>query len=298
MSLGRRFLSFGSIELPVVVTDSTSSVAGTTFTANGTLSSIGGGSGNVSVGFYIGANASYLSNTKYTVSTNASTGAYTYNATGLTAGTTYYITAFAINDGGESVGVTRTQATAFVPNLISQSTSSKLSYTSISQLSLTNQYLDTSTSTYQNAGYMRTGYGGTSTSPAQFNGTAPHILNGCRGNEYNTAYNVSYWTNSPYTGCGSGNCCMDIKLATNTTNRQGGGTWSHYYFDHAPQNVQLYTYAPSGYSLSNRVLSATGDYTSATTNSNTSSLMRNTLTGTAGTNSFSAGLLQHEFDLT
>lgn len=295
---GRRILSFGKIELAAVTTDAASSVAGTSFTANGNLTSIGGGTGNVSVGFYIGTNASYLSNTKYTVSTNASTGAYTYNATGLTAGTTYYITAFAINDGGESVGVTRTQATAFVPNLISQSTSSQLTYSSISQLYLTNQYLDTSTSTYQNAGYMQTGYGSTSTSPAKFNGTAPHILNGCRGAEYNTTYSTGYWTTSPYTGCGSGNCCMDIKLATNTTNRQGGGTWSHYYFDHAGQNVQLYTYAPSGYSLSNRVLSTVGDYTGATTNSNTSSLMRSTLTTTAGNGSFGTGYLQHEFDLT
>lgn len=111
MSLGRRFLSFGKIELPVVVTDNISSVAGTSFTANGTLSSIGGGTGNVSVGFYIGTSTTYTSNAKYTVSTNASTGAFTYNATGLTSGTTYYVNAFAINDGGEAVGLQKTQAT-------------------------------------------------------------------------------------------------------------------------------------------------------------------------------------------
>ena len=96
--------------LPVVSTSAASNVASTSFTANGNLTVLGG-AGNVSVGFYIGTDANYLNNTKHTVSTNASIGAYTFNATSLSASTTYYINSFAINTVGEFVASQVTQAT-------------------------------------------------------------------------------------------------------------------------------------------------------------------------------------------
>tara|TARA_R110002049_G_scaffold265371_1_gene441485 strand:- start:199 stop:1740 length:1542 start_codon:yes stop_codon:yes gene_type:complete len=96
--------------LPIVSTSAASNVASTSFTANGDLTNLGGG-GNVSVGFYIGTDANYLNNTKHTVSTNASIGVYTFNATSLTGSTTYYINSFAINNFGEFVASQVTQAT-------------------------------------------------------------------------------------------------------------------------------------------------------------------------------------------
>jgi hypothetical protein len=104
--------------LPIVSTSAASNVASTSFTANGDLTNLGGG-GNVSVGFYIGTDANYLNNTKHTVSTNASIGVYTFNATSLSASTTYYINSFAINNFGEFVASQVTQATtASVPFLL------------------------------------------------------------------------------------------------------------------------------------------------------------------------------------
>ncbi len=96
---------------PIVSTSAASNVASTSFTANGDLTNLGAG-GNVSIGFYIGTDTNYLNNTKHTVSTNASLGAYTFNATSLTGSTTYYINSFAINNFGEFVASQITQVTA------------------------------------------------------------------------------------------------------------------------------------------------------------------------------------------
>ena len=96
--------------LPIVSTSAASNVAPTSFTANGDLTNLGAG-GNVSIGFYIGTDTNYLNNTKHTVSTNASLGAYTFNATSLIGSTTYYINSFAINNFGEFVASQITQAT-------------------------------------------------------------------------------------------------------------------------------------------------------------------------------------------
>ncbi len=97
---------------PLVTTLSATDIATTVMTLNGDLTYLGDTGGNVTTGFYFGTSPTYSSNTKYTVSTNASTGTYTYSASGLTPTTTYYITSFASNSNGESVGTTLTQASA------------------------------------------------------------------------------------------------------------------------------------------------------------------------------------------
>jgi len=97
---------------PLVTTSSATDIGTTVMTLNGNLTYLGDTGGNVTTGFYFGTSPTYSSNTKYTVSTNASIGTYTYSASGLTQTTTYYITSFASNSNGESVGTTLTQASA------------------------------------------------------------------------------------------------------------------------------------------------------------------------------------------
>lgn len=94
----------------VVVTNAASSVTTTSMTANGDVTSQGGAT-VTERGFYFGTNATYTSNTKYTVT--GTTGSFSRAFTSLTSNTTYYITAYVINAGGESVGSTVTQATAY-----------------------------------------------------------------------------------------------------------------------------------------------------------------------------------------
>jgi hypothetical protein len=94
---------------PTVQTNAASSVTSTGMTLNGNVTAQGS-TAVTDKGFYFGTNASYASNTKISVSTG--TGAYTSARTGLTAGTTYYINAYAVNSQGEAVGAQQTQATS------------------------------------------------------------------------------------------------------------------------------------------------------------------------------------------
>jgi hypothetical protein len=93
---------------PVVTTSAPSSVTGTSMTLNGNVTSQGS-TAVTNRGFYFGTNANYASNTKTQV--GSGTGAYTLARTGLTAGTTYYVTAYAINTQGEARGSTVSQGT-------------------------------------------------------------------------------------------------------------------------------------------------------------------------------------------
>ena len=105
-------ISFGSIlGNPTVTTSAASSVGQDTLTANGNVTDLGPANNSVRRGFYIGTNASYTSNTKYFVTGKQRTGTFTYNATGLSASTTYYVTAFTIGTKGESVGTTVSSTT-------------------------------------------------------------------------------------------------------------------------------------------------------------------------------------------
>ena len=104
---------FGSVfGLPTVSTGTTTLVEAETFTANGEVTDTGAGGVTVSRGFYIGTDSTYSNNTKHTIAGTQSIGTFSYDATGLTASTTYYITAFAIGYKGESVGTTVAVTTA------------------------------------------------------------------------------------------------------------------------------------------------------------------------------------------
>jgi len=96
---------------PSVTTSSNSSIGTSSIQANGNVTSDGGGTVS-SRGFYFGTSSTYSNNTKYTVS--GTTGSFNRNFTGLSAGTTYYATAFVVNQVGESVGVTRSSTTTML----------------------------------------------------------------------------------------------------------------------------------------------------------------------------------------
>ena len=96
---------------PTVQTNAVTNVAATSMTLNGNITSAGA-STMTDRGFYLGTNASYASNSKISISGVVAVGAMSHNATGLSSGTTYYVTAYAVNDQGEAVGSTVSQATS------------------------------------------------------------------------------------------------------------------------------------------------------------------------------------------
>lgn len=102
----------GNKDYPTVATNAASSVTSTSMTCNGTISSDGNVHGDITQrGFYFGTNSNYASNTKVNAGGTA-IAAYTLARTSLSAATTYYITAYAINALGERQGSTVSQATS------------------------------------------------------------------------------------------------------------------------------------------------------------------------------------------
>lgn len=100
---------------PTVTTSTTTSITYQAFTANGSLNVA---NGTVSArGFYIGTNSTYTNNPKQVVS-GTSTGSFSYTkSSGVLAGVTYYVTAYATNGNGTGVGSTVSFATSAAPNV-------------------------------------------------------------------------------------------------------------------------------------------------------------------------------------
>ena len=94
---------------PSVTTNANSSVGSSSMTSNGNVTSDGGAT-ITQRGFYFGTSSNYASNTKYSVS--GTTGSFSRSNTGLSGGTTYYSTAYAINSVGETRGSTVSSATS------------------------------------------------------------------------------------------------------------------------------------------------------------------------------------------
>ena len=104
------FYGLSNAVAPTVVTNSATSVALSSMVLNGNVTADGGGT-VTSRGFYFGTSSTYSSNAKYTV--GSGTGSFSTTRSGLAQNTRYYITAFAINSAGESVGTTISQKTLF-----------------------------------------------------------------------------------------------------------------------------------------------------------------------------------------
>ena len=102
------------VVVPTVVTNAATSVSFNLMTTNLNITSLGGGTVS-SHGFYFGTNPYYANNTKTNLGGVSSTGAYTRVQYPISALTTYYFTAFAINEAGESIGATLSQQTIAIP---------------------------------------------------------------------------------------------------------------------------------------------------------------------------------------
>lgn len=88
---------------PTVTTQAITNISYTSITGNGNVTSDGGAT-ITQRGFYYGTSSNYANNTK--ISSGGTTGSYVHNIGGLSQTTTYYVTAYAINAVGESVGST------------------------------------------------------------------------------------------------------------------------------------------------------------------------------------------------
>mgnify|MGYP003139040411 CR=1 FL=1 len=101
----------GASTTPTVSTNAATSVTSTGMTLNGNVTAQGS-TAVTARGFWFGTNSTYngAGNTQITV--GSGTGAFSSARTGLTAGTTYYIFAFATNSQGTTIGAAQTQATS------------------------------------------------------------------------------------------------------------------------------------------------------------------------------------------
>ena len=107
------FYGYVDAVAPTIATSTTiNNLTNTTFCAGFSLTNDGGEP--CSVGLYLGTNSNYASNTKSTIWSSQTTGASSQNCwSGQSPGTTYYVTAFAINSVGESVGSTVSFTTTY-----------------------------------------------------------------------------------------------------------------------------------------------------------------------------------------
>ena len=114
---------------PTMTTSSATNITYQSFTMNGSLDVANGTV--TSRGFYWGTSPTYTNNTKQAEG-GTSTGSFTYNITsGVSANTTYYVTAYGINQHGEGVGTTLSFTTpaAPVPPTVTNLTETNVSYT-------------------------------------------------------------------------------------------------------------------------------------------------------------------------
>ena len=224
----QEFYGYSAVAAPTVTCQAASSVTGTSMTLNGNVTATGGE--NVSHGFYIGTNASYASNTKVTVATGQGTGAYTYNATSLTAATTYYINAWASNSGGETVSSQVTQMTSFTATYRLTSSNSYVECQHMTSPFKRTQYYDPATTSYSNIDYYE------STSPiwggankTYFNNVSPYSgINGCRGERYSGYTGSENWYN--IWDDTSSTCYPQLHEAANTSSRYITGSTLNYHY--------------------------------------------------------------------
>jgi uncharacterized protein (TIGR02145 family) len=140
-SLGTTYGSqnaFTTIGLPVVASTTTvSSITGTTATSGGNITSDGGGAITArGVVWSTTTNPTIALSTRTTDAGN--TGTFTSNLTGLTAGTLYYVRAYATNNGGTSYGPEVTFSTRSLPIVSTSSVTNITSSTATSGGNLTN----------------------------------------------------------------------------------------------------------------------------------------------------------------
>ena len=188
--LGRRLLTTGgvSVQLATVTTASATSISATSMTLNASISDLGGGSVS-SYGFYFGTSSTYSNNTKINLGSTSSTLVYNNTRTGLSNLTTYYITAFAINEAGESVGSTVSATTTWAATLASMKIQTNTTFTGYSYIEI-GVYHDTaysgSITTNNTFSYSSANAG------AQYTVNAATNANNMAYSYINTSTNASY----------------------------------------------------------------------------------------------------------
>jgi len=96
---------------PTVQTNAATSVTSTSMTLNGNVTNQGSTSVTAR-GFWFGTNSTYNGTGNTQIPIGSGTGTFSTTKTGLTAGTTYYIFAYATNSQGTTIGSSQTQATS------------------------------------------------------------------------------------------------------------------------------------------------------------------------------------------
>lgn len=163
------FYSASDVSVAAVTTNTASSVTSTSMVLNGNLTNTGGGS-VTSHGFYFGTSSSYTSNTKYNLGAKGSTGTFANTRTSLNSSTTYYITAFAVNEAGESVGSTVSRVTSAPPWTVTTA-----AFSGVSRF-----YTNRPSSFSNHVHYYKTNYSGNIYANSRYNGTGAAFT----GNRY------------------------------------------------------------------------------------------------------------------
>lgn len=96
---------------PTVQTNAATSVTSTGMTLNGNVTAAGS-TAVTARGFWFGTNSTYNGAGNTQIAVGSGTGTFSSARTGLTAGTTYYIFAYATNSQGTTIGSAQTQATS------------------------------------------------------------------------------------------------------------------------------------------------------------------------------------------
>ncbi len=104
---------------PSVTTDNNSNISYNSIRSNGNVTSDGGAT-VTERGFYFGTSSNYASNGKFT--SGSGTGSYNRTNGSLSASTTYYTTAYAINAVGETRGSTKSSSTSSLNSYTGHST--------------------------------------------------------------------------------------------------------------------------------------------------------------------------------
>lgn len=197
-----------------ISTDAVGTTTTTSIVCNGSFTS-NGGAAITETGFYFGTNAAYASNTKYETSPEDLTSPFSITRTGLSPGTTYYITAYSINSVDEVQGTTiskTTSTTDVAPTVVSENASNitttsfrangSISSTGGAAVTDKGFFIKQGSSSFSSGDKVSVG-----------SGNLDFSLNKTSLNASETWYYKAYATNSAGTGEGS------VKSVTTSTNQ-------------------------------------------------------------------------------
>ena len=143
-------VTFTTLNAPTVTTQAATSITGTTATGNGTITSLGIPASVTDYGVcWSSSNASpTTTDSKVSKGATSSTGPFIASITGLTAGATYYVRAYATNSAGTSYGSVVTFTTGILPTVTTQAATSITGTTASGNGTITNLGIPASVTDY------------------------------------------------------------------------------------------------------------------------------------------------------